>query len=99
MGVWLFKREVDLSYQVKVNKGKCGKLSKRRGDKTSLKLGLDKIQEALVLALMIVFFVAVFYSDIELLYKIIVSAMVFSIIFLVGLVNQAIRQKENTHTG
>ena len=74
-------------------------MSKGWDDKTSLKLGLDKIQEALVLALMIVFFVAVFYSDIELLYKIIVSVMVFSIIFLVGLVNQAIRQKENTHTG
>jgi L-asparagine transporter-like permease len=93
--MWLPKREVDLSYRVKVNKGKCGKLSKRRGDKTSLKLGLDKIQEVLVLALMIVLFVAVFYSDIELLYKIIVSVMVFSIIFLVGLVSQAIERKES----
>jgi len=97
--MWLPKREVYLSYRVKVNKGKCGMLSKGWDDKTSLKLGLDKIQEALVLALMIVFFVAVFYSNIEFLYKIIVSAMVFSIIFLVGLVNQAIRQKENTHAG
>jgi hypothetical protein len=66
-------------------------------DKTSLNLRLDKIQEALMLALIIVFSVAVFYSNIEFLYKIIVSAMVFSIIFLVGLVNQAIRQEENTH--
>ena len=72
-------------------------MSKGWDDKTSLKLGLDKIQEVLVLALMIVFFVAVFYSNIEFLYKIIVSTMVFSIIFLVGLVNQAIKQKENTH--
>jgi hypothetical protein len=84
---------------VKVNKGKCEKLSKGWDDKTSLNLGLDRIQEALVLALMIVFFVAVFYSDIEFLYKIIVSAMVFSITFLVGLVNQTVKQKENTHTG
>ena len=62
----------------------------------SFSLGLDKIQEALVLGLMIVFFAAVFYSDIEVLYKIIVSAMVFSIIFLVGLANQAIKQKESS---
>jgi hypothetical protein len=95
--MWLPKRKVDLSYRVKVNKGKCGMLSKGRNDNTSLNLRLDKIQEALVLALMIVFFVAVFYSNIEFLYKIIVSAMVFSIIFLVGLVNQAIKQKENTY--
>jgi hypothetical protein len=84
---------------VKINKGKCGILSQGWDDKTSLKLGLDKIQEVLVLALTIVFFVAVFYSNIEFLYKIIVSIMVFSIIFLVGLANQAIRQKENTHVG
>lgn len=74
-------------------------LRKGWNDKTSLKLGLDRVQEALVLALMIVFFVAVFYSNIEFLYKIIVSAMVFSIIFLVGLANQAIKQEETTHTG
>jgi hypothetical protein len=70
-------------------------LHKGRGDKTSLKLGLDKIQEVLLIALMIVLFVAVFYSDIELLYKVIISVMGFSIIFLVGLVSQAIEQKES----
>lgn len=70
-------------------------VEQKAGDKTSLKLGLDKIQEVLVLALMIVLFVAVFYSDIELLYKIIVSVMVFSIIFLVGLISQAIERKES----
>lgn len=62
----------------------------------SFNLGLDKIQEALVLALMLVFFVAVFYSNIGIFYKIIVSVLVFTIILLVGFVNQAIKQKENT---
>jgi hypothetical protein len=74
-------------------------LNKGWDGKTSLNLRLGKIEEALVLALMIVFFVAVFYSNIEFLYKIVISAMIFSIIFLVGLINQAIRQKENTHAG
>lgn len=62
----------------------------------SFNLGLDGFQEVLVLALMLVFFVAVMYSNIELFYKIIVSFFVFSIIFLVGVFNQAFRQKENT---
>jgi len=63
----------------------------------SLNLRLDKIQEALVLALTIVFLVAVFYSNIEFLYKIVVSVLVFTIIFLLGLVNQTVKQKENTY--
>jgi len=62
----------------------------------SFNLGLDKIQEALVLALMLVFFITVFYSNIRIFYKIIVSFLVFTIILLVGFVNQAIKQKENT---
>jgi len=62
----------------------------------SFNFGLDRIQEALVLALMLIFFVGVFYSNIGLFYKIVVSVLVFSMIFLVGLVNQAIKQKEST---
>jgi hypothetical protein len=62
----------------------------------SFSFGLDRIQEALVLALMLIFFVGVFYSNIGLFYKIVVSVLVFSIISLVGMVNQAIKQKENT---
>jgi uncharacterized protein (DUF486 family) len=61
----------------------------------SVSLRLDRIQEVLVLALMIVFSVAVFYSNIGLEYKLIVSAMALGIIFLVGLAIQDIRQKEN----
>jgi K+-sensing histidine kinase KdpD len=60
----------------------------------SFNFGIDKYQEAMVLALMLVFFVAVMYSDIEFLYKIIVSVFVFGMIFLVGVFSQAIKQKE-----
>jgi hypothetical protein len=72
-------------------------VERRRDDKTSLNVGLDKVQEALVLALMIVLFLVIFRSDIELLYKVVVSVFVFSIIFLVATANQVVKQKENTH--
>ena len=62
----------------------------------SFSFGLDGIQEALVLALMLILFVGVFYSDIGLVYKIVVSVLVFSIILLVGVANQAIKQREDT---
>ena len=62
----------------------------------SFNIGLDRIQEALVLVLMLVFFAAVFYSNIETLYKILISFLVFTIVILVGFLNQVIKQKENT---
>jgi len=62
----------------------------------SFNFGLDRVQEAMVLALMLIFFVGVFYSDIGLFYKIVVSVLVFSIILLVGVANQAIKQKDDT---
>jgi len=64
--------------------------------KMSFSFGLDGIQEALVLALMLILFVGVFYSDIGLVYKIVVSVLVFSIILLVGVANQTIKQREDT---
>ena len=57
------------------------------------KLGLDRVQEILVLALMMVFIFAVVYSRIELTYKIGIGALVFSIIFVAGLANQALKQQ------
>ena len=59
----------------------------------SFKLGLDRVQEVLVLALMLVFVFAVFYSNIELTYKIGIAVLVFSIIFLTGLASQAAKQE------
>ena len=58
------------------------------------KLGVDSIQEVLVLALMLVFIFAVIYSNIELTYKIGIGALVFSVIFVTGLASQALKQQK-----
>ena len=60
----------------------------------SFKLGLNWMQEVLVLALMLVFVFAVFYSDIELAYKIGIAVLVFSIIFLTSVAGQVLKQEE-----
>ena len=62
------------------------------GRKMSFKLGLNRVQEVLVLGLMLVFVFAVFYSDIELMYKIGIAVLVFSIIFLTSMADQAMKQ-------
>ena len=59
------------------------------------KLGMDKVQEVLVLALMLVFIFAVLYSNIGLLYKLGIGALVFTLIFVSTAVNQVLkRQRE-----
>jgi len=60
----------------------------------SFKLGLNSVQEVLVLALMLVFVFAVLYSNIELTYKIGIAVLVFSIIFLTSIAGQAMKQEE-----
>ena len=60
----------------------------------SFRLGLNRVQEVLVLALMIVFVFAVTYSDIEFTYKIAIAVLVFTIIFLVGMASQILKQQE-----
>jgi protein-S-isoprenylcysteine O-methyltransferase Ste14 len=62
--------------------------------KMSFRLGLNTVQEVLVLALMLVFVFAVFYSDIELTYKIGIAVLVFSIIFLTTMAGQVLKQEE-----
>ena len=74
------------------------KLKQKEDEKMSFTRGMDNIQEGLVLALVLVFVVAVFYSKIEFLYKIITSVLVFGIIFLIGLVNRAIKEKNNENS-
>ena len=64
------------------------------GRKMSFKLGLNRVQEVLVLALMLVFVFAVFYSDIEFMYKIGITVLVFSIVFLAGVASQVLKQEE-----
>ena len=63
-------------------------------EKMSFKLGLKGVQEVLVLALMLVFVFAVFYSDIEFMYKIGITVLVFSIVFLAGVAGQVLKQEE-----
>ena len=58
------------------------------------KLGLNSVQEVLVLSLMIVFIFAVLYSNIELAYKIGIGVLVFSIIFLTSLASQMLKREQ-----
>ena len=60
----------------------------------SFKLGLNRVQEVLVLALMLVFVFAVLYSNIELTYKIGIAVLVFSIIFLISVAGQVLKQEK-----
>ena len=65
----------------------------------SLRLGLGNmsaVQEILVLALMLVSLFALFFSDIELAYKIGIGALAFSLVFLTSLASQLLKEdKEN----
>jgi 4-hydroxybenzoate polyprenyltransferase len=58
------------------------------------KLGMDKIQEGLVLALMLVFIFAVVYSGIDWIYKIGIGALVVTLVFVATIANQAIKQQQ-----
>jgi hypothetical protein len=61
----------------------------------SLRLGLgnlSNLQEILVLALMLVSVFALFFSDIDLTYKIGIAVLAFSIIFLTSLASQLLEQ-------
>jgi len=60
----------------------------------SFKLGLDRVQEVLVLALMIVFIFAVLYSNLDFAYKIGIAVLVFSVIFLATMANQMLKQEK-----
>ena len=67
--------------------------------KMSLRLGLGNmsaVQEILVLALMLVSLFALFFSDIEFAYKIGIAALAFSLVFLISLASQLLKEdKEN----
>lgn len=57
----------------------------------SFKLGLNWIQEAIVVVLMIVFVFAL-YSNIELIYKIGIAFMVFTLILLSTVASEALKE-------
>ena len=63
----------------------------------SLRLGLgnlSSVQEILILALMLVSFFALFFSDMEITYKIGIAALAFTVIFLTSLASQFLNQEE-----
>jgi hypothetical protein len=66
----------------------------------SLRMGLGNlgaVQEILVLALMLVSVFALFFSDIEFMYKIGIVVLSFSVIFLTTLASQLLKQEEKNH--
>jgi hypothetical protein len=54
------------------------------------------VQEALVLALMIVSMFVLFYIDIDFTFKVGIAALVFAVIFMATLSNQLLRQQKET---
>ncbi|MCK5628243.1 hypothetical protein KAI12_02140 [Candidatus Bathyarchaeota archaeon] len=60
----------------------------------SFNMGLDNIQQLIVLALTMVFIFAVFFSDISPTYKIVIGALVFGLLFLTTLANQVVKQQK-----
>lgn len=54
----------------------------------------NNIQEVLVLALMMVSVFALFYFDMDIMYKIGIAVLVFSVIFLFTLATQILRQQK-----
>jgi len=65
--------------------------------RVSLRLGLGNmsgVQEILVLALMLVSILALFFSDLEFMYKIGIAVLAFSIIFLTSLASQLLNQEK-----
>jgi len=52
------------------------------------------VQEALIFALMIVFIIAVIYTNIDFTYKIGIGAIVFTVIFIASVANQALKQQQ-----
>ena len=60
----------------------------------SFNLGLDNVKQLLVLALMMVFVFAVMFTKISFEYKIGIALLIFGIIFLTSLADQAAKQEE-----
>ena len=59
----------------------------------SLKLGLNRVQEVLVMGLMIVLVFAL-WSNMELMYKISIGVIVFALILLTSMASQVLKQAE-----
>jgi small-conductance mechanosensitive channel len=82
-----------VSYERKINKQSPERMGKRLRN-MSFNLGLDNIKQILIMVLMIVFVLAVFVTNIAFMYKIGIGALVFSMIFLTSLADQAAKKEE-----
>jgi uncharacterized membrane protein YhhN len=60
----------------------------------SFNLGLDNVKQLLVMLLMVVFVFAVMFTNLAFEYKIGIAVLVFSIIFMTSLADQAGKQEE-----
>ncbi len=58
----------------------------------SFKLGMQGLQELLTMALMAVFIFAVFYSQMELIYKVGLGVLVITIVLLTSIAGQLLSQ-------
>ena len=56
---------------------------------------MSAVQEVFVLALMLVSVFAIFFSDLELAYKIGIAALVFTLIFLTSLATQLLKEEKD----
>jgi hypothetical protein len=60
-----------------------------------LAMNSRSVRQFLSFALMAAFFFVVFYLNVELLYKVFMAVLVFAIVFLLGLADEAVRQIED----
>ena len=58
----------------------------------SIKLGMQGLQEVFTIALMVVFVFAIFYSQLDLIYKIGIGVLVISIVLLTSIAGQLLKQ-------
>jgi len=67
-------------------------LSETAGKKMSFKSGMQGLQDVFTIALMVVLIFAVFYSQLDLIYKVGIGVLVISIVFLTSIAGQLLRQ-------
>jgi uncharacterized membrane protein YGL010W len=67
-------------------------LSETAGKKMSFKSGMQGFQDVFTIALMVVLIFAVFYSQLDLIYKVGIGVLVISIVFLTSIAGQLLRQ-------
>lgn len=57
------------------------------------KMNMDRVSEILVLALIMVFMFAVLYSGMDIIYKLGLGALVFTLVFVSVIADQAMKQQ------